>query len=179
MSKKLIGILEGAATIVLGVLVAIFGGQAVLDLYFGILFIIASAGLLAFAIVILTKTRILNFFSLFGAFAFALFGSFLLANYYSFGYFMYTLVLLIIAAGFALIPYGVYTIVKFSLFYGIGQIVVGAGVATLGLCYLFIPEFYQAFWIVAGCLIALYGLFMLLSALFTKEEKPAETQEQE
>ena len=171
MSKKLLTILEGAATVVLGVLVAIFGGQEVMDIYFGVLFIVAGAGLLAFSIVGLVRTKVLAFPLLFASFAALLLGSFLLARYYSFGYFVYTLILLIIAAGGALVFYGVYTAVKFNVFYGVGQAVVGAAVATLGILYLSIPEFYKVFWIIVGVIVALYGIAIIVSAFLSNCEK--------
>lgn len=170
MSKKLLTILEGAAVIALGILMAIFGGQAVLDVYFGVLFVIAGVGLIVFSITTLVKTKLLPFGAVFGACAATIIGSFLLANYYSFGYLVYTLVLLIIAAGFALALYGIYTIVKLSVVYGVGQIVIGAAAATLGFCYLFVAGFYTWFWIIVGVLVAVYGLVVILGALFNKKE---------
>ena len=170
MNKKLLGVLEGAITIALGVLIAVFGGQAVLDIYFGILFLIAGVSLLVVACVGLSKTRILNFGLLFLAFAGLVLGTFLLAKYYSFGYLVYTLVLLIIAAGGALIFYGVYSITKKNTFYGVGQVVIGAAAITLGNLYIFVPEFQKWFWIVVGILVAIYGVFFLVSAVLSKEK---------
>lgn len=174
MSKKVFGIIEGAAIIALGVLIAIFGGQTVLDIYFGVLFIVAAAALITFGIYVLAKTHLVNYVLVLGAMAALLFGAFLLAGRYSFGYLTYTAVLLLIAAGAALILYGVYTIVKFNIFYGIGQIFVGAAAMTLGFCYIFIPEFQFYFWIVVGVLVAVYGLIYMLAAIFMKADKDEE-----
>ena len=171
MSQKVLTIIEGALVIALGVLIAIFGGQEVMDIYFGVMFVIAGAGLLAFSIVTLVKTKILSFAITFFAFAALLLGTFLLIRYYSFAYLVYTLILLIIAAGAALIFKGVYTIIKFSVFYGIGQIVVGAAAITLGIVYLTVPEFYQVFRIIVGVLVALYGVFVIVSAFLVKQNK--------
>lgn len=179
MNKKLLGVIEGALVIALGVLIAIFGGQEVMDIYFGVVFIVAGAGLLTFAIVGLVKTKVLSFAITFFAFAALLLGIFLVARYYSFGYLVYTLILLIIAAGGALIFKGVYTIVKYSVIYGIGQIVVGAAAITLGILYLTVPEFYTVFWIIVGVLVALYGVVMVVGALVNKEDKKEVKAEQE
>lgn len=174
MNKKLLAVIEGALVVALGVLIAVFGGQDVMDIYFGVVFIIAGAGLLTFAIVGLVKTKILSFAITFFAFAALLLGTFLVARYYSFGYLVYTLILLIIAAGGALIFKGVYTIVKYSVIYGIGQIVVGAAAIVLGILYLTVPEFYAVFWIIVGILVAIYGLVMIIGALVSKENKSKE-----
>ena len=55
MNKKTVAILEGIGTIVLGVLIAVFGGLAVLDIYFGIIFLVAGAALLIFHFVEVAK----------------------------------------------------------------------------------------------------------------------------
>ena len=55
MSKKLVTIIEGALVIALGVLIAVFGGVKTLSTYFGVLFIIAGAGLLAFDVAVLCR----------------------------------------------------------------------------------------------------------------------------
>lgn len=170
MEKKLLAICEGALAIVIGVLMACFGGQTVLDIYFGVLFVVAGALFLILAIVGLAKTKILLFGSLFAALAGLLFGSFMLSGHYSFDRFIEAFILLMIAAGAALVLYGIYTIFKHGLFNGIGQIVIGGGVFALGFCYIYIPSFYKVFWIIVGVLVAVYGLFFLLSALLSKEE---------
>lgn len=166
MDKKIMTIVEGAALIVLGILLAIFGGQAVLDFYFGIIFVVAGALFIAVCIIGLLKTKELIFGFVFAAVAFMLFGIFLLTKRYTFDAFVYAIILLIVGGGLALVLYGVYTLIRYSLFVGVGQIVVGAVVATLGFCYIFIHEFYTAFWIIAGIIVALYGVFYLLGAFF-------------
>lgn len=171
MNKKLLGILEGTATIALGVLVAIFGGQTVLDIYFGVLFIVAGATFLTFAIVGLTRTGILRFLLVFLAFAFLTVGIVLVIRHYSLGELVRLLVYLLIAAGGALIAYGAYTIVKFNVFYGVGQIVIGAAAITVAVLYLTIPEFYTWFWIIVGVLVAIYGVVLLVMAILSKDEK--------
>ncbi len=171
MNKKLLTILEGCAVIALGVLMAIFGGQKVLDVYFGVLFVVAGAGLTAFSIATLVKTKLLPFGAVFGASASILIGTFLLASYYSFANLVYTIVLLIIAAGMALVLYGIYTIVKFSVVYGIGQLVIGAAAAALGFCYIYIASFYKWFWIIIGILVAVYGVVTIVGAILKKEDK--------
>lgn len=170
MEKKLLAICEGALAIVIGVLMACFGGQTVLDIYFGVLLVVAGALFLILSIVGLVKTKVLAFGSVFAALAGLLIGSFLIARYYSFDRFIEAFILIMIAAGAALVLYGIYTIFKQGLFAGLGQIVIGGGVFALGFCYIYIPSFYKVFWIIIGVLVAVYGLFFLLNALLSKEE---------
>ena len=170
MNKKLLGIIEGALVIALGVLIAIFGGQAVLDIYFGILFIIAGVALLVIVITALVKTKLLNFGLTFLSFAALVVGSFLVSSLYSFGAFVALLILLVIAAGGALIFHGAYSIGKKRPFYGIGEIVVGAAAITVGILYIFVPEFVKVFWIIVGILVALYGVLLIINAAMSKEE---------
>lgn len=169
MSKKVLNIIEGAAIVVLGVLVAVFGGIQTLSTYFGILFIIAAAGILALGIVALVKTKITTYPVIFFAAALLTIGVVLLIHAEYFDLLIRFVAYLLFAAGCALVVYGVYTIVKFSVFYGIGQIVVGASVAALALCYLLIPAFAVVFWIVVGILIGVYGILFIVAAILDKE----------
>ena len=170
-NKKLYGVLESVMMIVLGVLVAAFGGQSVLDTYFGIVLTVGGAFALCVCVYNLTKTKSLLFAPLFVGFAALLIGIFLLINKYSFAYFVYTLVLLLIAAGIALMFYGIYIMSKKATVYGLSQLITGAAIATLGFLYIFVDKFQKAFWIVAGIVIALYGVFYLIEVLFQKKRK--------
>ena len=169
MNKKVLNIIEGALTVVLGILVAVFGGLAVMNIYFGVLLVVFGAGLAAFAIYTLVKTKVVTFLSIFLACVALLFGIVLLAGYYSLDYLLQTLLLVVIAAGGALIFYGVYSIAKRRVFLGVGQIVVGASAIALGVVYIVVPEFRVVFWIIVGCLIAVYGLLVVIFALLDKE----------
>ena len=169
--KKLYAIIESIGLIVLGVLIAAFGGQAVLDTYFAIVLVAGGALVLCLCIYDLAKTRLLLFAPLFLGVAALLIGIFILTNYYSFGYFLYTLILLLIAGGIALVFYGIYTITKKAVLFGVIQIVLGTVVTTLGFLYIFVAKFQNVFWIVAGIVLALYGVFYLVETLFEKKRK--------
>ena len=170
-NKKLYAVIEALALIVLGVLIAAFGGQSVIDTYFAIVLVAGGAFVLVLCIYDLAKTKVMLFAPLFLGVAALLIGIFILVKYYSFGYFLYTLILLIIAGGIALIFYGIYTISKKATLYGVIQIIVGSVVATLGFLYIFVAKFQSAFWIVAGIVLALYGVFYLVETLFDKRRK--------
>ena len=167
-NKKLIGILEGILTIVLGVLIAIFG-IGTLDLYFGIVFVAMAALFLVVSIVALAKTGVLPFGAVLAFTTLLTFGIFILTNRLSVGYVIYLLVIFVIAAGGALVFYGAYSAAKINLAYGIGQIVLGALAVVAAVLYLTVPEFYRAFWIIVGVLVALYGVLVLVEALTDKK----------
>ena len=169
MSKKALNILEGIGTIVLGVLIAVFGGLAVLDIYFGILFLVAGVALLVFHVVEVSKTKTFLFTIVFLGFALALIGTFLLAGLLSFGLFIQLFVILLIAAGAALVVLGCSYLVRKNTFYGVGQIVIGLLAITFGILYLTVPEFRVAFWIVVGVMVAVYGVLLLAYALTEKK----------
>ena len=175
MNKKLLTIIEGAVAVTLGILIAVFGGIQTLGTYFGILFIISGALALVLAFVALFKTQVLGFGGLFIGGAFVALGTALLIHPELFGFIVYIVALLVIAAGAALAVYGVFTIVKHSLFYGIGQIVVGLLAITVAVLFLKVPEFNVAFWIIVGVLVAVYGVFLIVSAFVgDKEDKVIE-----
>ena len=167
-NRKLVNVLEAVAMMLFGVLVAIFGFKT-FDIYFGIVFIVAAAGFLVAAIVELSKAKILSFSLLFAFTALLVFGIVILLNRFSLYYMVIVLVYLIIAFGGALVMFGSYSAAKVSVFYGIGQIVLGAIAITVGILYLLVPEFNVAFWIIAGVIIALYGLLMLVLTLSDKK----------
>ena len=171
MSKKLLTIIEGACVIALGVLIAVFGGVQTLSTYFGVLFIIAGAGLLAFDVALLCRTKLLNFGLTFLGGATLALGIGLLLHNDLFAVVVYVIMLFAIAGGCALVAYGIWSIVRKLVFTGIGQIVIGAALATLASVYLKVPSFQEIFWIIAGVLVAVYGLLVLLGALFSKEAK--------
>ena len=174
MSNKLVTIIQGAIAVALGILIAVFGGVQTLGTYFGVLFIIAGVFALALAFTALFRTQLLGFGGLFIGGAFLALGTALLIHPELFGFIVYIVVLLIIAAGSALVVYGVFTIVKHSLFYGLGQIVVGAIAVTLAVLFLKVGGFQTVFWIIVGVLVALYGVCMIVTALVVKEDKAIE-----
>ena len=167
-NKKLINILEASIMIALGVLIAIFGIGAV-DLYFGIVFLVTAAVALAAIIVGLAKYKLLVFGLIFAFCACLVFGIALLTHYLSLGVLVDILVFLVIAMGGALIFYGTFVLVKVNVFFGLGQIVLGALAVTAGILYLFVPEFRVAFWIIVGVLVALYGVVLLVAAIANKQ----------
>ncbi len=167
-SKKLFGIIEGVIIIALGVLVAIFGIRT-LNLYFGILFIVASAAFLVIGLVEILKLKRLSFTSCLGFAAFLVLGASILSYYLSFEFIVEIVALLIIAVGGALALFGTYTAITFNVFYGVGQIVLGVLAATMGILYITVPPFRTAFWIVIGILIALYGVVYLIEVIAGKK----------
>ena len=169
-NKKLINVLESVAMIALGVCVAIFGFRT-FDMYFGIVFLVAAVGFLVAAIVGVSKLGLLNFGFLFAFTALTTFGVVILLNQFSLYYIVIVLVYLLIALGGALVIYGAYAIAKINAFYGVGQIVLGAGAITVGILYLLVPEFNVAFRIIVGVLIAVYGVLLLVNALVDKKHK--------
>lgn len=169
-NEKLVQILEGLLILVVGILIAVFGIQTVVDTYFGILFLVGGVALFIVELVNLVKVGKLTFAGLFSGAAASALGACLLAGYISFGVLVNIIVVLIIAFGFALLVYGVYAVVKVNKGYGIGQIIIGALAALMGVLYITFPGFRTAFWIVVGILIALYGGFVFFYALLSKKK---------
>ncbi len=169
MNKKTVAILEGIGTIVLGVLIAVFGGLAVLDIYFGIIFLVAGAALLIFHFIEVAKTKLVEFASIFLGVTLILLGTFLLAHLLSFGIFVQFFIILLIAAGATLIVMGAFNMARISTFYGVGQMVIGLLAITFGVLYLTVPQFQVAFWIVVGVMVAVYGVLLTASALASKK----------
>ena len=170
-SDKLSRLLSGIILLTLGVLIAIFGGQAVLDIYFGIVTLVAAAALLIIAMYQLGKEKKLNpVFLVLGAVLTAL-GIGLLVHYLSVGILINALVLTLLGAGAGVLLFGVYCIAKKETLRGVLDIIIGAAALTLAILYMTVPEFQTAFWIVVGVLLAVAGAVEIVFAIIDYTKK--------
>lgn len=166
MNKKLVGITEGVLAIVLGVLIAVFGGGQTMDIIFGVIFVVAGAALVCLASLGAVSEKKLSFPLTFAAVASLFFGIMLLARQADLTFIIIMMILVLIAFGLALAVYGLYILVaKRLVVTGMVQILMGAVAATIGFLFIYVPEFQTAFWIIVGVLIGLYGLFLMLTAI--------------
>ncbi len=172
MSKqKIFAIIEGAIIIAIGVLIAIFGPDTVLDTYFGIVAIVLGAALLLANIVTFADTKAMLLPGVVLGFVLISIGiGLVVPGYLSLGMIFEFLVFALIGVGFGLMVYGGYLVSKKFLFTGVGQIVIGALLVIFGFLYIFVPDFRHAFWIIVGILIALYGVFFIISAFLVKKK---------
>ena len=169
--EKLVGILEAIVIIAFGIIIAVFGGGTALDLYFAIVALVAGAVLLIVNVYTLAKAKELNFALTFLSTALITIGIAILAKGLSFGVLIPLMAYLLLGLGVALILYGLFVALRKSLFYGVGQMVVGAVLATLVIIFLTVPEFAHAFWIILGVVIAVYGALLLIFTLVDKNGK--------
>ncbi len=168
--NKLVTILEAIATIIIGVLIAIYK-EGAMNTYFGVLFVVSGVVLLLVELFAFIKIKVLQFPGLVAGGALLAVGIGLLVSYLHFEWIIAVFVLLMIAAGAALVLYGIFSAVKINLFMGVGEITLGALFVLFGILYINLPEFRSAFWIVVGILTAVGGLYALLLALFSKKDK--------
>ena len=169
--EKLVGILEAIVIIAFGIIIAVFGGGTALDLYFAIVALVAGAVLLIVNVYTLVKAKELNFALTFLSAALITIGIAILAKGLSFAVLIPLMAYLLLGLGAALILYGLFVALRKSLFYGVGQMVVGAVLATLVIIFLTVPEFAHAFWIILGVVIAVYGALLLIFTLVDKNGK--------
>ena len=172
MKDKLFGIIEALVLIALGIIIIVCGAGTALDIYFGIICLIGGLGLVALAILALSKTKVLPLATIVLGSVLTAVGIALFTPYLSFAALINLFVIIILGFGAALVIYGVYTLlVVKNLFYGVGQIVIGAGAIVLAVLYMTVPDFAQAFWIVVGVLFIVYGALCLIAAFLGKKEK--------
>lgn len=172
MNKKLVAICEGALLIVIGVLIAVFGGKDVMDMVFGILFIISGAAFACLSCLTMVKTKILPLGITFAAIASLFFGILLVMSKATVMHVVGYAMIAAVGLGAALVLKGLHILIaKKLVFTGLGQMVIGAGITTVAILYLFGPEgFYTVFWIVVGVLVAVYGLYSCILGFLSKEE---------
>lgn len=171
MKEKLINIIEAIVIIVLGIIIAVCGGGAALDIYFGIVCIVGGVALAAIAVYTLGKTKVLPFGMTFLSVALITIAITLFIGQLSFSVLIWLIVYLMLALGIALVLYGIYTTaVLKNVIAGIAQIIVGAAIIVLTILFLTVEDFRTIFWIIAGILVAVYGVLMLISALVSKKK---------
>ena len=171
MKEKLFRIIEAIVIIVFGVIIAIFGGGTAIDLYFAIVCLVGGILLLVLDAVSFDKTKTLLFDVTFLSVALITVGSGLLAHYVTFSALIELVVLLLLALGIAFVIYGIFTIItKKGIVLGIGQIIIGVAIAVLAILYIAVEEFRTIFWIIIGIVVAIYGVFALISALLPQKK---------
>lgn len=171
MNNKVAKVLEGAVLVVLGVLVAIYGGGAAVDIYFGIILLVAGLTLLALAIIGLSQHKGLGVDNLLMGSILTTIGVCLFTPWLSFAVLIDLFVIVILGLGIGLIFLGVYTIARKVLFTGLAESLIGILMVTFAIIYKVNPDFHTVFWIVVGVLIAIYGALVIVTALLEKEKK--------
>ena len=170
--QKLFAIIEGAIIVALGVLIAIYGPVTVLDTYVGIVAIVLGVALLIANIATYADSKALALPGLALAFVLISCGiGLVIPGYLSLGMVFNFLIFALIGLGVDLMVYGAFLISKKFLFTGVGEIVIGALLVVFSFLYIFVPEFRDAFWIIIGVLIAIYGVFFIVSAFLEKKKK--------
>ena len=164
MSNKLSTILAGVLFIALGVIIAVSGGGTALNVYIGIVSIVAGVALLVFACIAVAKKLPLPIGGVLLAGILITIAIAIFMEKLSFAALIGVLIFALMGLGFGLVVVGLYTIVRHSLIYGLGQIVLGALFVLFTALFLGIPDFAKAFWIIIGIMVIVYGVLVLVSA---------------
>ena len=166
--ETLFQVLSGAILVALGVLIAIFQIGA-LDLYFGIIAIIGGALLLVFSCYLVAKKKPLNTSNAILACVLLALGITLVIHFVSFGALIPLVLTLMIGGGAGLVLVGAYLLGKKDTLGGLTNIIVGVAAITLAVLYIAVEEFRDAFWIIVGVLVAIYGVLEILRAFVSKK----------
>ena len=166
--EKLFQVLSGAILVALGILIAIFQIGA-LDLYFGIIAIIAGALLLALTCYAILKKKGFNPSTAVLSCVLLALGITLVIHFVSFGALVSLILTLMIGGGAGLILVGAYALIKKDTFGGVINIVVGVVAITLAVLYITVDGFRDAFWIIVGVVVAIYGVLEILHAFIEKK----------
>ena len=73
-----------------------------------------------------------------------------------------------IGGGAGLVLVGCYALVKKDTFGGAMNIVIGVAAITLAVLYITVEGFRDAFWIIVGILVAIYGVLEIIRAFLKK-----------
>ncbi len=170
-NQKIRYIIEGAVLVVLGVLLAVFGGESVLDLTFGILCLVGGVAFGVLTVLALSKKEPLPFGSLLGFCALVSVGICFLVEFLTVAALIAFIMILLIALGGALVLYGVYSLIKGLVVSGIFQLIIGAALAVLAGLYIGVADFHEAFWIIIGIVVALYGVLCIVTPFLPNKKK--------
>ena len=170
MNNKVARVLEGAVLVALGVIIAIFGIGTAIDLYFGIVFTVGGVCLLLLAVIGLSKKDPSHLSDLVLGSVLLTIGICLFTPWLSLAPLINLLVIAIMGLGIGLILTGAYFLSKKMMIVGVGQIVVGALMVTFTVIYKLVPDFAQAFWIIIGVLVAVYGVLVIVASLVEKKK---------
>lgn len=160
-------ILKGIIFVVLGILVAIFGVGA-LDLYFGIVACAAGALLLIYALFLASRKQNVGASSFITGGILLTVGITLFTDWLSVASLIGFLVVVVLGSGAGLFCFGIYQLVKKEKANALINIVIGVVAITLAVLYMAVPEFRDAFWIIVGVVIALYGALNVVTAFLKK-----------
>ena len=158
MNEKNKTLLSGIFCIVLGVLIAIFGGQKVLDVYFGIVSLVSGLCLIALGAYAVSKKQPLPSSTLILGCVLTAVGITLFTDYLSIGVLINFLVIVILGAGVGIFAYGIYLLKKKEKTPGLMNLALGLVAIVVSILYIAVADFRNIFWIIVGVLIALYGL---------------------
>ena len=168
-NEKLINILQAAIIIVFGIILAVAGPSAALDTWFGIGFLVGGIALLVLAIYGGITTKVFSLGTLAGGTILTTIGIVLFTEYLSLGVILGFLVFALLGLGIGLLIHGIFVIFFNKLIAGgLVEIIVGALTILFSILYITVPDFQQAFWIIMGVLIAIYGALALVLSIFSK-----------
>lgn len=171
MNKKYEQLVSGIILLVLGILVAIFGGQTILDTYFAVISIIAGAALLALAVVsIAKKVQLAPALPIVGGALLAI-GIGLFTDWLSMGIVINLAVFAVLGGGCGLVLYSIYLLCRKETQVGLTNLIVGVLAVTLGALYIAVPDFRKIFWIIVGVVIAVYGFVEMVFAISALRRK--------
>lgn len=158
MNEKNKTLLSGIFCIVLGVLIAIFGGQTVLDIYFGIVSLVSGLCLIAYGVYAMSKKQPVPSSSLILGSVLTAVGVTLFTEFLSVGVLINFLVIVVLGAGVGILVYGIYLLSKKETTPGLMNLVLGLVAIVVAVLYIAVADFRNIFWIIVGVLIAVYGL---------------------
>ena len=188
INDRITKIIEGVIVTVLGVLIAIFGGQQTMDILVGVSCLVTGVGLVALTIIEIVKERPIDVSNAALGVVLIFIGIFLFTPVLTLVGLINLTVVIIMGLGAGLMLFGIYALTKHAKYLGMGRIGAGAVIVTLSALFLAIEGFRTAFWIIIGVFVALYGLSAIIFGITGKNlmmpgspkpQAPEESQEPE
>ena len=171
MNKKMVKqIISGLVCITLGVLIAIYGTNAI-DTYLGIIGCVIGASLLGLEGILAYKKIELNPIALLYGATLLTVGIFLFTDVLTVANLLNFIVVIVVGVGAGLLLYGVYLFSKREKFSGFIDTLLGVVALVISILYITVEKFREVFWIIFGVVFAAYGLLLVVTS-FIKPKDP-------
>lgn len=171
MNNKITLVIEGLIFAVIGALISIFGPTEVIDKTTAIIALILGSVLVLLALVFTFQKKEVDISSTILGAVLIFIGAFLLTPWLTFGVLINFLVIVLMGLGAGLILVGLIALAKKATTLGIVQIIIGALLVVFTGLYLGVDGFRNAFWIIIGIVIAIYGALLVVDALISNKPK--------
>ena len=170
MKNKVIRqIISGLVCITLGILIAVYGTNAI-DTYLGIIGCVIGVSLLGFEAILFRKKIDLNPIPILYGATLLTVGIFLFTDVLNVTPLVNFIVVIVVGLGAGLLLFGAYLLSKKEKFSGFLDTLLGVVALVIAILYITVEKFRDIFWIIFGVVFAAYGVLLIITTFIKPKE---------